>query len=752
MLPLHGDYQLQQRRRRCCGGWNTYIVVAFHRLVRTIQFLSVFLTSALINTAPETLAGVETLVLFVAYFFLMPNAIGRKIKSYDDYTYKFTANTEDLLAIAVIRAVVVIATHRILPPSTYEWHYVMVSIALASTSIFSTVKLIAMSQTKGWHRHRYRLAAVVLCALSIVFSLAHVLAAQAVMAYMKRRRRMGLLTDVGEEVGVEEATEGGHEHHPLLADEERGVDTERDDDSKFYINADGLRIHYKVVVGVEGETATQQLTPSVTPTAFVLIHGFGGGVHSWRHMMGELSSTTNTTVIAYDRPGFGLSSRPLPGTNHSNAAAPPPAFYSIEYQANIAIELLHHHYAAQNASECFHPASVVQVPVIFVGVGDGALIAMSAATCAMRTNTSTSTSTSTGLLQGLGLELEAVYEDEEEDCGEGSAAPYNRRPLSSPAPAPAVAAATGSGSGQSWTDLPNSASLGFMGSLAPAHGRREILRKLLRGELLSPPTASGGGSEGNNNNNNNGASALREETEDDMHVLTLENSTATAADATPPPPPPLFEANTTTPANPPRHRYRYTVQGVALIHPDLSFHIGPGHIRVLSNTGSTLGRQVLRDMLANEVGDIGDPRAWSSHNILPPQPTVDLYKRKLQGMRGWDAALVAVCASAAQERRRYKFDHKGKIPVEFLDQFCCIGSGNSSGSRSSKAQAKVPLLVVIGSEEGVVRTHAAKAMIERVPRGELEVLQGDGRVSFEEHPQALVAILCRFCLSVVVSW
>ncbi|KVH93019.1 hypothetical protein Ccrd_004947 [Cynara cardunculus var. scolymus] len=42
----------------------------------------------------------------------------------------------------------------------------------------------------------------------------------------------------------------------------------------------------------------------------VLVHGFGGGVFSWRHVMGVLSRHLNCTVVAFDRPGWGLTSRP----------------------------------------------------------------------------------------------------------------------------------------------------------------------------------------------------------------------------------------------------------------------------------------------------------------------------------------------------------------------------------------------------------------------------------------------------------
>eukprot|EP00252_Welwitschia_mirabilis_P004001 TRINITY_DN14137_c0_g1_i1.p1 TRINITY_DN14137_c0_g1~~TRINITY_DN14137_c0_g1_i1.p1 ORF type:complete len:614 (-),score=82.04 TRINITY_DN14137_c0_g1_i1:317-2158(-) len=42
----------------------------------------------------------------------------------------------------------------------------------------------------------------------------------------------------------------------------------------------------------------------------VLIHGFGGGAFSWRHIMHPLARHTGCVVVAFDRPGWGLTSRP----------------------------------------------------------------------------------------------------------------------------------------------------------------------------------------------------------------------------------------------------------------------------------------------------------------------------------------------------------------------------------------------------------------------------------------------------------
>jgi pimeloyl-ACP methyl ester carboxylesterase len=69
-----------------------------------------------------------------------------------------------------------------------------------------------------------------------------------------------------------------------------------DPDSRF-IEVNGLQVHYKQAG--QGE-----------PFIF-LLHGFGASTFSWRDVMQPLGQYG--TVIAFDRPAFGLTERPLPG-------------------------------------------------------------------------------------------------------------------------------------------------------------------------------------------------------------------------------------------------------------------------------------------------------------------------------------------------------------------------------------------------------------------------------------------------------
>lgn len=88
-----------------------------------------------------------------------------------------------------------------------------------------------------------------------------------------------------------------------------------DPDSRF-LEVNGLRVHYKTYG--QGEPA------------FILLHGFGASLFSWREVVEPLSQYG--TVIAYDRPAFGLTERPL----EWEAVNP----YSAQAQVELVIGLM----------------------------------------------------------------------------------------------------------------------------------------------------------------------------------------------------------------------------------------------------------------------------------------------------------------------------------------------------------------------------------------------------------------------------
>ena len=91
-----------------------------------------------------------------------------------------------------------------------------------------------------------------------------------------------------------------------------------DPDSKF-IYVRGMWLHYKIYG--QGKPL------------FLLLHGFGSSTFTWNRVAPILAQLG--TVVAYDRPGFGLSQRPLEGDWHGYDP------YDPTEQAQLALELMH---------------------------------------------------------------------------------------------------------------------------------------------------------------------------------------------------------------------------------------------------------------------------------------------------------------------------------------------------------------------------------------------------------------------------
>ena len=78
-----------------------------------------------------------------------------------------------------------------------------------------------------------------------------------------------------------------------------------DPDGRF-VEVNGLKVHYK-------------MTGAGEPT-MLLLHGFGASVFSWREVMEPLGEWGS--VIAFDRPAFGLTERPLSWEDSANPYTP----------------------------------------------------------------------------------------------------------------------------------------------------------------------------------------------------------------------------------------------------------------------------------------------------------------------------------------------------------------------------------------------------------------------------------------------
>jgi pimeloyl-ACP methyl ester carboxylesterase len=88
-------------------------------------------------------------------------------------------------------------------------------------------------------------------------------------------------------------------------------------DSRF-VECNGFRVHYRQAGSGKG--------PFV-----VLLHGSFLSIRSWQAVMGPLAESA--TVVAFDRPAFGLTSRPVPAKGNE-------ARYSPEAQSDLVVALM----------------------------------------------------------------------------------------------------------------------------------------------------------------------------------------------------------------------------------------------------------------------------------------------------------------------------------------------------------------------------------------------------------------------------
>ncbi|KAI4324699.1 hypothetical protein MLD38_030161 [Melastoma candidum] len=121
----------------------------------------------------------------------------------------------------------------------------------------------------------------------------------------------------------------------------------------------------------------------------VLIHGFGGGVFSWRHIMRLLPRQVNCSVVAFDRPGWGLTSRPRRKNWEENGMANP---YKLETQVDLLLSF---------CSELGFSS------VVLVGHDDGGILALKAAEKLQTTN-SYNVAVAGLILIGVSLSREVV--------------------------------------------------------------------------------------------------------------------------------------------------------------------------------------------------------------------------------------------------------------------------------------------------------------------------------------------------------
>ena len=101
------------------------------------------------------------------------------------------------------------------------------------------------------------------------------------------------------------------------------------DPDSCFVEVDGLQVHYKIGGAEPGVCMAS--ASSEQPT-LLLLHGFAASTFSWREVMDPLAE--RAAVVAFDRPAFGLTERPMPGEWQGQSP------YSPEAQADLTVGLM----------------------------------------------------------------------------------------------------------------------------------------------------------------------------------------------------------------------------------------------------------------------------------------------------------------------------------------------------------------------------------------------------------------------------
>ena len=376
---LLSEANAQRRRER---GWSSWLLCQWSsevkdqviRLCHTIFVFGILLFSALLSSSPWVISWIQMLTMGLVYAISDPAAVRSIHGNTHTWQYHFSRSPEDILMLTVARFACVMLSYKFVPGRNalvYRRPYLMTTLLAGTIEVtFAAVKLGAVTDVE-WKSKSKERAVIAICCLSIFFSCLHCAAAQGALAWARRRsainlmmtREHGLDPPWDYDAGVADDIEAPEERleHNEPKRYRNGFVVDIGSTENILDESRCVRIHYQLVYPAhQGDRHKKRNMASTVDgcyyeTCIMLHHGFGGGIHSWRHIIERLADETGLPVVAYDRPGFGLTSRPAPEDpgNHR--------YYSMQYSALISI-----HLALFLGFNQWIP----------VGIGDGAMVVL----------------------------------------------------------------------------------------------------------------------------------------------------------------------------------------------------------------------------------------------------------------------------------------------------------------------------------------------------------------------------------------
>ncbi|KAJ0865547.1 putative haloalkane dehalogenase [Helianthus annuus] len=377
------------------------------RIVRTVYVVAVMVTSLLVLSLPVLVAIGDVLVPCV----LISRLMCVRCYSFEEHMarYSFRSSLMDVPVVSVIRSLIITCmfwcVYMICDGSLLTHGQYLGTVALCSAlsvlilsvkvCIFTVNSQVETEPSSSPSRQRLHFkkswGMPVLFLSSVVFALGHMIIAYRASCRARRKLMLhridpesvlsskNLFTSVYAKVPRSPTpavrapkSESEIRRKPVgqvqvRTDGELPVRFLADVDSLF-MGCQGVTLHYKINEGNDENVTMKPVSHSLERVSevngqfgIVLVHGFGGGVFSWRHVMGELSRNVKCIVAAFDRPGWGLTSRTKRDEWESNNLPNP---YMLDAQVDMLL------------SFC---KEMGFSSVVLVGHDDGGLLALKAA-------------------------------------------------------------------------------------------------------------------------------------------------------------------------------------------------------------------------------------------------------------------------------------------------------------------------------------------------------------------------------------
>ncbi|SPQ99064.1 unnamed protein product (mitochondrion) [Plasmodiophora brassicae] len=288
-----------------------FVVTAFHRCLTHCAFFTMCISYLVVSSLPRLTACLDFPISLIVFFTVVRQSAPLPQYVEDEFLrYSFARSGADLLLFSFVRSVVLFNLF------AYRNQTEKAALHASRASVIGSLLFLAVKFSRASHR------LLPLLTTGTAMSVAQFLAFTLI-----RRRRItaprykSSTSGLSRGVGYEQLPDEASPFSAVVDDLGPAAQDLLEVDSQF-MEVDRLSIHYRI----HRHASSSQV--------ICLLHGFGGGVFAWRQVWSAFSEIA--TVVAFDRPGFGLSSRPFGNDLQARKVNP----YSFQYAVTLTQAVL----------------------------------------------------------------------------------------------------------------------------------------------------------------------------------------------------------------------------------------------------------------------------------------------------------------------------------------------------------------------------------------------------------------------------